>query len=46
MKLREKCTVYEKHCPQKVTGNGASKFDMPKLLLQNLKEGRFNVGEM
>ena len=46
MRLREKCTVYGSYCPQKVAGNGAPKFDIPKLLLQNLKEEGFTFAEM
>ena len=46
MRLREKCTVYGSYCPQKVAGNGAPKFDRPKLLLQNLKEEGFAFAEM
>ena len=46
MRLREKCAVYGSYCPQKVAGNGAPKFDIPKLLLQNLIEEGFTVAEM
>ena len=46
MKLRQKYTVYGSYCPRKVAGNGAPKFDMPKLLLQKLIKEGFTVAEM
>ena len=46
MRLIEKCTAYESYCPQKVAGNGAPKFDIPKALQQNLIEQGFTVAEM
>ena len=39
-------TVYGNYCPQTVAGNGAPKFDIPKLSLQNLIEEGFTVAEM
>ena len=44
--LREKCIFYGGFSPQKVAGNGAPKFAIPKLLLENLIEEGFTAAEI
>lgn len=46
MKLREKHTVYGDFFFEKVAGNFAPKFDVPKLLLQNVREEEWTVAKM
>ena len=46
VKLWEKCNMYGSYCEQKVAENGAPKFEISKLLLQNLIKEGFTVAEI